>query len=622
MNSFLQIENLTKSYGDRILFQSISFGVNESDKIGIIAKNGTGKSTLMRIICGKESADSGTVTFRSGLKIGMLDQTPEFNPEDTVIESCMTGDSEVLNTISIYEQSLASGNDNAISAATQKMDAVNAWEHENMMRQMLTQLHITDFNAKMGTLSGGQRKRVAIAKMLLDKPDMLILDEPTNHLDIEIVEWLEAYLTRQRVTLLMVTHDRYFLDRICNKIIEIDRQSIFTYAGNYDYYLRRRAERIEALEGELAKVKNTLRKEQEWMNRQPQARAGKAKYRIDAYYDLKEKSRADYTKRHINLDVKSSYIGSKIFEARDVSKRFGDKIILDNFSYTFARYERLGIIGNNGAGKSTFIKMLQGLVASDSGEWNVGETVRFGYYSQDGIKFDDNKKVIDAVTEIAENIVLDDNRSFSPMQFLNRFLFTPADQQKYIHTLSGGERCRLHLAVVLMRSPNFLILDEPTNDLDIVTLGILEEYLSSFKGCLIVVSHDRFFLDNVVDHLFVFQGNGHIKDFPGNYTEYRNWITEHTLAEQPSSSAKEKKATRTKIGNSKPKMSFKERKELESLTAEIDSLTAEKTELEKKFSSGETLENVEILSTRYNQLAAMLDEKEMRWLELSEKEQS
>jgi len=622
MNSFLQIENLTKSYGDRILFQSISFGVNESDKIGIIAKNGTGKSTLMRIICGKESADSGTVTFRSGLKIGMLDQTPEFNPEDTVIESCMTGDSEVLNTISIYEQSLASGNDNAISAATQKMDAVNAWEHENMMRQMLTQLHITDFNAKMGTLSGGQRKRVAIAKMLLDKPDMLILDEPTNHLDIEIVEWLEAYLTRQRVTLLMVTHDRYFLDRICNKIIEIDRQSIFTYAGNYDYYLRRRAERIEALEGELAKVKNTLRKEQEWMNRQPQARAGKAKYRIDAYYDLKEKSRADYTERHINLDVKSSYIGSKIFEARDVSKRFGDKIILDNFSYTFARYERLGIIGNNGAGKSTFIKMLQGLVESDSGEWNVGETVRFGYYSQDGIKFDDNKKVIDAVTEIAENIVLDDNRSFSPMQFLNRFLFTPADQQKYIHTLSGGERCRLHLAVVLMRSPNFLILDEPTNDLDIVTLGILEEYLSSFKGCLIVVSHDRFFLDNVVDHLFVFQGNGHIKDFPGNYTEYRNWITEHTLAEQPSSSAKEKKATRTKIGNSKPKMSFKERKELESLTAEIDSLTAEKTELEKKFSSGETLENVEMLSARYNQLAAMLDEKEMRWLELSEKEQS
>ncbi len=622
MNSFLQIENLTKSYGDRILFQSISFGVNESDKIGIIAKNGTGKSTLMRIICGKESADSGTVTFKSGLKIGMLDQTPEFNPEDTVIKSCMTGDSEILNTISIYEQSLASGNDNAISAATQKMDAVNAWEHENMMRQMLTQLHITDFNAKMGTLSGGQRKRVAIARMLLDKPDLLILDEPTNHLDIEIVEWLEAYLTRQRVTLLMVTHDRYFLDRICNKIIEIDRQSIFTYAGNYDYYLRRRAERIEALEGELAKVKNTLRKEQEWMNRQPQARAGKAKYRIDAFYDLKDKSRADYTERHINLDVKSSYIGSKIFEARDVSKRFGDKIILDNFSYTFARYERLGIIGNNGAGKSTFIKMLQGLIESDSGEWNVGETVRFGYYSQDGIKFDDNKKVIDAVTEIAENIVLDDNRNFSPMQFLNRFLFTPADQQKYIHTLSGGERCRLHLAVVLMRSPNFLILDEPTNDLDIVTLGILEEYLSSFKGCLIVVSHDRFFLDNVVDHLFVFQGNGHIKDFPGNYTEYRNWITEHSLAEQPASSAKEKKAPRNKIGNSKPRMSFKERKELESLTAEIDSLTAEKAELEKKFSSGETLENVEMLSARYNQLAAMLDEKEMRWLELSEKEQS
>lgn len=383
------------------------------------------------------------------------------------------------------------------------MDAIGAWDHEDMMRQMLTQLHITDFTARMGQLSGGQRKRVAMARMLLEHPDLLILDEPTNHLDIEIVEWLESYLTRQRITLLMVTHDRYFLDRVCNKIIEMDHQSIFTYQGNYNLYLRRRSERIEALEGELAKVKNTLRREQEWMSRQPQARAGKAKYRIDAFYDLKDKARADYTERHMKLDVKSSYIGSKIFEAQGVNKSFGDKVILRDFTYTFARYERLGIIGHNGAGKSTFIKLLQGIIPADSGEWNVGETVRFGYYSQDGIQFDENKRVIDAITELAEDIVLDGERHFSPMQFLNRFLFSPADQQKYIHTLSGGEKCRLHLAVVLMRSPNFLILDEPTNDLDIVTLGILEEYLTTFKGCMIVISHDRYFLDNVVDHLCV-----------------------------------------------------------------------------------------------------------------------
>lgn len=617
MASYLQIENLTKSYGDRILVNSITFGINEGDKIGIVAKNGTGKSTLLNIINGRESADSGNITFRSDLKVGMLDQMPEFSPEATVAETCLTGDTSILKVISQYEQAMDSGDAKLISQASQAMDAAGAWNHEDMMRQMLTQLSIFDLNAKMGTLSGGQRKRVAIARMLLEKPDLLILDEPTNHLDIAIVEWLEQYLTRQRVTLLMVTHDRYFLDRVCNKIIEIDHQTIFTYNGNYDYYLRRRSERIEALEGELAKVKNTLRREQEWMSRQPQARAGKAKYRIDAFYDLKDKARADYTERHVKLDVKSSYIGSKIFEAKGISKRFGDKVILDDFTYTFARYERLGIIGRNGAGKSTFIKMLQGLIEADSGNWNVGETVKFGYYSQDGIEFDENKRVIDAVTELTEDIVLDGTRHFSPMQFLTRFLFSPADQQKYIHTLSGGERSRLHLAVVLMRSPNFLILDEPTNDLDIVTLGILEEYLASFQGCMIVISHDRFFLDNVVDHLFVFEGEGRIKDFPGNYTEYRQWVAAHEIPAQ--SENKKPAVEKQRSIERKPRMTFKEKREFEEITAEIDKLTAEKKEFDAMFASGNVLDDITDISKRYEEITAQLDTMEMRWLELSEK---
>lgn len=620
MASFLQIENLTKSYGDRMLFEDITFGVNEGDKIGIIAKNGTGKSTLLRIIAGIESPDSGSVIFRQGLKVGILEQLPQFDPDASVAVSCMSGDSPLLEVIASYEKAMADGNPDAITAASQLMDASDAWTYEDRMRQLLSQLNIHNLSERMGNLSGGQRKRVAIARMLLDNPDLIILDEPTNHLDIEIVEWLESYLTRSRVTLLMVTHDRYFLDRVCNKIIEMDHRTIFTYQGNYDLYLRRRAERIEALEGELAKVKNTLRREQEWMSRQPQARAGKAKYRIDAFYDLKDKARADYSERHVKLDVKSSYIGSKIFEAQNVSKKFGDKVILSDFTYTFARYERLGVIGGNGVGKSTFIKMLQGIVPADSGEWNVGETVKFGYYSQDGIKFDENKRVIDAVTEIAEDIVLNGGQlHFSPMQFLNRFLFSPADQQKFIRTLSGGEKCRLHLAVVLMRSPNFLILDEPTNDLDIVTLGILEEYLSTFKGCMIVISHDRYFLDNVVDHLFVFQGDGQIKDFPGNYSDYRQWMSVNAQSVKKVETDKPKAVEKPRQER-KAKMSFKERKEFEALTDEIDSLTKEKNELDTLFASGQTINDVASLSKRYDEIAALLDEKEMRWLELSEKE--
>ena len=619
MASFLQIEDLTKSYGDRILFESITFGVNEGDKIGIIAKNGTGKSTLLKIISGKETADEGKITFRSDLRVGILDQMPEFTADATVLDSCLLDNSQTAKIIAQYEYALTNGDADEINSAISLMDNANAWDYEDKLKQLLTQLKITDLTAKINTLSGGQRKRVALARLILENPDLIILDEPTNHLDIEIIEWLENYLTRSRITLLMVTHDRYFLDRVCNKIIEIDNKQIYTYDGNYDYYLRRRKERIEAMAAELAKVKNTLRREQEWMSRQPQARAGKAKYRIDSFYELKKRSQVDLTERNVNLEVNSSYIGSKIFEAEGISKKFGDKVILDDFTYTFARYEKLGIIGNNGAGKSTFIKMLQGIIPADSGEWNVGETVRFGYYSQDGIEFNENKKVIDAITEIAEDVVVNGDVHYSPMQFLNHFLFSPADQQKYIHTLSGGERCRLHLAAVLMRSPNFLILDEPTNDLDIVTLGILEEYLCNFKGCLIVISHDRYFLDNIIDHLFVFEGNGVIKDFPGNYSDYRNWKNEFDKENKEASKPKEKTNEKPKTER-QAKMTFKERKEFEQLAIEIEELTTEKESLNKLFNSGQEIPDILEKSARYNELKDILDEKEMRWLELSEKE--
>lgn len=621
MASYLQIEDLTKSYGDRILFDSVTFGVNQGDKIGLIAKNGTGKTTLLRIIAGIEAPDRGNVTFRADIRTGIVQQTPEFNPDSTVLEACLNSDTETCRIIEAYEQAVASGDSDAINQAMQRMEAEGAWDYDDRLKQLLHQLHITDMHVPMRTLSGGQQKRVAIARTILDNPDLIILDEPTNHLDIEIIEWLESYLKRQNVTLLMVTHDRYFLDRVCNKIIEIDRGEIYTYEGNYDYYLRKRGERIEALSAELAKVKNTLRKEQEWMRRQPQARAGKAKYRIDSFYDLKERARADYSEKNINIDnIGSGYIGSKIFEAQHVSKRWGDKVILDDFNYIFARYEKLGIIGHNGAGKSTFIKMLQGLVQADSGTWDIGTTVRFGYYSQDGISFDNNKKVIDAVSEIADDIIIGENRRYTPMQFLTHFLFSPADQQKYIHTLSGGERCRLHLATVLMRQPNFLILDEPTNDLDIVTLGILEEYLREFKGCMIVISHDRFFLDSIVDHLFVFEGNGVVKDFPGNYSDYRQWASEQAKIEKEQQKANTPANTNVKPPRTErpARMSFKERKEFESLTEEIDTLTAEKQQLDQLFASGEAIPDIAEKSARYTEITALLDDKEMRWLELSE----
>ncbi|WP_289751907.1 ribosomal protection-like ABC-F family protein [uncultured Duncaniella sp.] len=598
MKPYLQVENLTKSYGDRMLFDSVTFGVNEGDKIGLIAKNGTGKSTLLRILSGAEAPDSGNVTFRNGLRVGFLAQMPEFEKGMSIMDNLL---------------------------ATVKPEEHEEWGHEDRIRQMLSQLGIENPGQDVDHLSGGQIKRVALAQVLLGNPDLLILDEPTNHLDLQSVEWLENYLTRMRVTLLMVTHDRYFLDRVCNKIIEIDMKQIFTYEGNFDLYLRRRAERIEALTGELAKVKNTLRKEQEWMRRQPQARAGKARYRINAFYDLKERSLANYDEKQIDpTEIKSSYIGSKIFEAENISKRFGEKVILDDFTYTFARYEKLGIIGGNGVGKSTFVKMLQGLVAPDSGEWNVGETVRFGYYSQDGLQLPPGKKVIDAITDITEDVVINGTTHYSPMQFLTRFLFSPADQQKYISTLSGGEMRRLHLAAVLITQPNFLILDEPTNDLDIMTLGILEEYLREFKGCVIVISHDRFFLDSIVDHLFVMEGGGVIKDFPGNYTDYRNYLKEQQKATQDAArttaSASQMSQPQRRETARPQKLSFKERKELETLTKEIYELTEEKNSLEALFNSGAEIADIADKARRYSELKEILDEKELRWLELSEKE--
>lgn len=619
MANILSIEKLTKSVGDRLLFGDVTFGVNEGDKIGIVAKNGTGKTTFLNILAGVEDADSGSVTFADGLRVGYLSQHPEFSPESTVIEAALEDDGPIASAVRSYLKAMASEDTAAQAAATARMDALQAWDYEDRLRSLLSRLGLNDPDESVDHLSGGQRKRLALARTLMQNPQLIILDEPTNHLDIPVIEWLEDWLKRSRVAILMVTHDRYFLDRVCSKIVEFDNAGIYVYEGNYDYFLRRRAERIEAMSAELARVRNTLRREQEWMSRQPQARAGKAKFRIDSFYELKERSRVRLDDKQVSLDAKASYIGSKIFEARNVCKKFGEKTILDNFSYTFARGEKVGIIGPNGVGKSTFIKMLQGLVKQDSGEWNVGETVRFGYYSQDGIAFGENKKVVDAVTEIAEDIYLGEGHRIEPMQYLQRFLFSPADQQKYIHTLSGGERCRLHLATVLMQQPNFLILDEPTNDLDIMTLGILEEYLADFKGCVLVVSHDRFFLDSIVDHLFVMEGNGIVKDFPGTYTEYRLQADAREKAEaREKAQAPQEKPRRAPAPDRPARMTFKERREFEALTEEIETLNAEKAELEAYFNAGGD-ENILERSSRFEALKERLDEAEMRWLELSEK---
>lgn len=619
MKSFLQIEGLTKSFGDRVLLDNITFGLYEGDKVGLIAKNGTGKTTLLRIIAGLESYDEGKVVFRNDLRVAYLPQLPELDPSLSVIEACLSLSDESTSAIRSYEKAIESGDAEEISSAIHNMDAVGAWDYEERIKQILSQLKITQLNQPVKELSGGQIKRVALAKVIINEPELLILDEPTNHLDVEMIEWLEDYLKRSRISLLMVTHDRYFLDKVCTKIVEIDMRQIYTYEGNYDYYLSKREERISAQDAELAKVKNLLRTELDWMRRQPQARGSKAKYRIDAFYELDKKSKFRRDDSTVELNVKSSYIGSKIFEANDVCKKFDDLVILKDFNYIFARYEKLGIVGNNGVGKSTFIKLLLGLEKPDSGYFDIGETVKFGYYSQDGIQFNEEEKVIDAVKKIAEVIVFDEKTKYTASQFLQLFLFTPETQQKYIYKLSGGEKRRLYLATVLMKKPNFLILDEPTNDLDIVTLGILEDYLQKFKGCVIVVSHDRFFMDRTVDHLFVFEGNGVIKDFPGNYSDYREW--KNLQKEEKAVKKEERPKERENKRDYSAKMSFKERKEFEALTVDIEKLEEEKSSIEEALSAGTLgVEELTQKSQRISEIIAELEEKEMRWLELSEKE--
>lgn len=617
----LQIEGLTKSFGANVLFRNLTLTLNEGDKLGLIAKNGSGKSTLLSIIAGIEGYDSGKITFHGEPEIGYLEQAPHFDQSRTVIDTCLEGDDAQSRAVRAYEQALTNADDVSVAAAVQMMDNAHAWDYEDRFKQILTQLHITDFRQQISQLSGGQVKRVALAKILIAEPQLLILDEPTNHLDIDIIEWLEDYLTRSRTTLLMVTHDRYFLDKICNRIVEIDGQLAFNYAGNYDYYLEKRAERIEAQNAQVAKARNLLRTELEWMRRQPQARAHKAQYRIDAFYDLRERAQNIRHDREVTLNVNSTYIGNKIFTAHHVSKAWGDKVILRDFNYTFARYEKLGIVGDNGVGKTTFIRLLLNQLQPDSGRFEVGETIRWGYYSQEGIAMDEGKKVIDAARDIAEHIVFDEKTQYTASQFLNLFLFSAADQQKYIAKLSGGERRRLYLATVLMRKPNFLILDEPTNDLDITTLEILEDYLARFRGCVIVVSHDRFFLDRIVDHTFVFMGDGVVKDFPGNYSEYRAWKEFHEQNKESAGAEKAKeKPIRVATHTSAPKLSYKEKKELESLSNELNSLNEEKRALDEAFAAGDVTD-IATRAARYEEIKSLIDEKELRWLELSEKDQ-
>lgn len=622
MANLLQVENLTKSFGVNSLFDDINFTINEGDKVGLIAKNGTGKSTLLSIIAGDDTPDDGKLIYKNDVTIGYLKQLPQFEPHLSVMDTCLIGDDDQSKAIRQYENALIEGNNEEMTKAIQAMDLASAWDYEERFKQILSQLKIDDFKQRISELSGGQIKRVALAKILISNPQFLILDEPTNHLDIGMIEWLEAYLSRSRMTILMVTHDRYFLDKICSKILELDQKSIYGYDGNYNYYLEKRAERIDAQNAAVEKARNLLRTEIEWMRRQPQARAHKAQYRIDAFYDLKERAQSRNDKGDVEVNVKAGYIGKKIFVAHHVSKSFDGKVILNDFNYIFSRYEKLGIVGDNGVGKSTFIKLLLDRIQPDSGYFEIGETVKFGYYSQEGIHFDEGKKVIDAIRDVAEHIYFDEKHHYSASQFLQLFLFSPTDQQKLIEKLSGGEKRRLYLAMVLMSKPNFLILDEPTNDLDIQTLEILEDYLSKFSGCLIVISHDRFFMDRCVDHTFVFMGDGVIKDFPGNYSEYRAWKEAHEKEEATVQKQKaESKPAKPRNNNrdNSQKLTFKEKREFEDLTESIERLTKEKEELFNLFNSGEQIDDVATKASRFEEVKDLLDEMELRWLELSEK---
>ena len=602
---YLDVQNLTKRFGAEVLFDKISFSIAEGQKVGLVARNGTGKSTLMSVLMDKEGHESGDIIYRRDLKVGYLEQSPKFDPGESVLEACFNHEDDPEKVLKA--------------------------------KQILTQLHITNMDQPMGQLSGGQQKRVALANVLIDEPDFLMLDEPTNHLDLEMIEWLEGYLNRGNKTLFMVTHDRFFLDKVCNTILELDDKTIYTYRGNYAYYLEKRQERMDNLRAEIQHSKNLYRRELDWMRRQPQARGHKAKYREDAFYELEKVAKQRIEDRQVRLKASTVYIGSKIFECQYVSKAFDDrgkkKVILDNFYYNFARFEKMGIVGNNGTGKSTFIKMLLGEVQPDSGKFDIGETVRFGYFSQEGLKFREDQKVIDVITEIADYIDLGNGKHMTASQFLQFFLFTPEEQHNYVYKLSGGEKRKLYLCTVLMRNPNFLVLDEPTNDLDIQTLQVLEEYLQDFAGCVIVVSHDRYFMDKVVDHLLVFKGEGEIQDFPGNYTQYRDWsrLQEKDEAEKVAATAKNAGNNNTAANDgagtakrdanfeNKRKMSYKEKREYEQLTQEIDKLTEEQKKLEEALCSGTlSVEELTEKSKRLPEIKDELDEKEMRWLELAE----
>ena len=606
------------------MFENISFGLAEGQRVGLIAKNGSGKSTLLNILSGKEGYDEGKISFRRDLRVGYLEQSPSYPEELTVLEACFHHGNTTVDLIKDYERCMETEGHPGLDELLVRMDHEKAWDYELKAKQILSQLKIRDFNQQVKHLSGGQLKRVALANTLITEPDLLILDEPTNHLDLDMTEWLEEYLRRTNLTLLMVTHDRYFLDRVCSEIIEIDNRTLYSYKGNYSYYLEKRQERIDAKTVEVERANNLYRTELEWMRRMPQARGHKARYREEAFYELEKVAKQRFHDANVKLDVKASYIGNKIFEADHLCKAFGELKILDDFSYIFARYEKMGIVGNNGTGKSTFIKILMGLVKPDSGTLDIGETVRFGYYSQDGLQFNEQMKVIDVVQDIAEVIELGNGRRLTASQFLQHFLFTPETQHSYVYKLSGGERRRLYLCTVLMRNPNFLVLDEPTNDLDIVTLQVLEEYLQGFKGCVIVVSHDRYFMDKVVDHLLVFNGGGDIRDFPGNYTQYREWKEAKARHDKEQQAAAKPQATakpaRTRQ-DEKRRMSFKERREFEQLEKEIAELEAEKKAIEDALCSGTlSVDELTEKSRRLPQLTDLIDEKTMRWLELSEME--
>ncbi len=619
MISYLQVDNLSKRFGEQILFEGISFGIGKGQKVALIAKNGMGKSTLLRIIAGKDSPENGSVIFRNDITVGYLDQDPLLEPENTVFEEVFNSDSPVLNLIKDYEVAIAANDTAALEKLIPDMDIHAAWDYENTIKQILSELKIATYDKKINTLSGGQKKRVGLAKVLISNPDFLILDEPTNHLDIEMTEWLEEYLEKSNATLLMVTHDRYFLDRVCNQIIEIDDLGLYNYNGNYSYYLEKREERIENRNAMIDKAKNLLRTEQEWMRRMPQARSHKAQYRIDNFYKLQEVASQNTGDKKLELDIQGQRLGKKILELEHVNKSFDGHCVLRDFSYKFVRGEKIGIVGKNGVGKSTFLNIITRNLEPDSGSIEIGETVVYGYYKQSGIQFKDDDRVIDIVKNIAERIDLGNGRIMSASQFLEYFMFTDKQQYSLVGKLSGGERRRLYLLTVLMKNPNFLILDEPTNDLDIVTLNVLEEYLKSFRGCLLIVSHDRFFTDKVVERIFAFEGDGIIKDFPGNYTIYKNQKEEQSDKEQ-----KEKKEN-TETRNTpvpkekKRKLTFKERQEMELLEKDMDALNNEKAEIENALNSG-SLTPAELLekSQRIAAIIDSLDEKEMRWLELSE----